>query len=96
LVGGDARRLPFSDRVFDVVFFSLTLHNIGQAAERAQAVREAARVLKAGGRVALLDFQHTDEYERALREHGLQDVVRTERSFGMYPPVRAVTGRQPS
>jgi arsenite methyltransferase len=96
LLSGDARHLPFPDRAFDIVVSSLTLHNIGAAPERAQAVREIARVLKPGGRVALLDFQHTAEYESVLRDHGFHDVLRSQRSFGMYPPVRAVTARQRS
>jgi arsenite methyltransferase len=96
LVSGDARHLPFAGGVFDVVVSSLTLHNIADTAERAGAVREIARVLKPGGRVALLDFQHTEEYERILGNCGLREALRSQRSFGMYPPVRVVTARQPS
>jgi arsenite methyltransferase len=94
-VSGDARHVRFPVRVFDVVVSSLTLHNLGSAAERAQAVREVARVLKLGGLVALLDFRYTDEYKRVLRGRGLHDVPSSHCSFDMYPPVRAVTARQP-
>lgn len=95
LVSGDARHPPFLDGVFDAVVSSLTPHDIGAAADRALAVREVARVLRPGGRVALLDFQYTDEYKRVLRDCGLHDVLGSQRSFNMYPPVRAVTARQP-
>jgi arsenite methyltransferase len=51
---GDARKLPFEDDTFDVVLSSLVLHNIYDAGGRREAVREIARVLKGGGRVAIL------------------------------------------
>jgi arsenite methyltransferase len=73
---GDARRLPFPDASFDVVISSLALHNIYQREERDQALREIARVLKPGGHVAIVDIQHTDEYERILRQSGVADVRR--------------------
>src|SRR3954466_7668625 len=56
----DARQLPFPDNTFNVIVSSLVLHNIHGRIERAKAVREIARVLKPGGRVALLDVAHTD------------------------------------
>jgi arsenite methyltransferase len=91
VVDGDARDLPFLDDTFDVVASSLTLHNISGQAGRAAAVREIARVQKPGGRVMLLDFQHTDEYERVLRASGTCEVARSGLSFWIYPPVRTMT-----
>jgi arsenite methyltransferase len=95
LKDGDARDLPFPDDTFDVVVSSLTLHNIGDTAGRARAVSEIARVVKPGGRVRLLDFQHTDEYERELGARGMREVVRSGLSFWMYPPVRTVAATKP-
>lgn len=92
---GDMRELPFEPGTFDLILSSLAIHNIPTAEGRAQAVREAVRVLKPGGRVALLDFQKTDEYARTLREAGMAEVRRTPLSFWMYPPVRVVHGRKP-
>jgi ubiquinone/menaquinone biosynthesis C-methylase UbiE len=73
---GDARRLPFADASLDVVISGLALHNIYKRDERDQALREIARVLKHGGHVAIVDIEHTAEYERILRESGVTDVKR--------------------
>lgn len=91
LCDGDARRLPFDDRTFDVVVSSMALHNIPGAGGRAAATGEMVRVLKPGGRVAILDFRNTSQYAAALAAGGLGDVHRSRRRFGMYPPVRVVT-----
>jgi arsenite methyltransferase len=72
----DARRLPFADASFDVVLSSLVLHNIPDQQGRRQAVREIARVLKPGGRVALLDVRHTRDYVCVLRDCGLIEMRR--------------------
>jgi SAM-dependent methyltransferase len=73
----DARHLPFPDATFDVIVSSLALHNIPTRADREQALREIARVLKPGGHVALLDIQHTRDYARVLEQCGLSDVRRS-------------------
>jgi arsenite methyltransferase len=53
---GDARRLPFVDAGFDVVISNFVLHEMKQRSDRELMVREMVRVLKPGGRVALVDF----------------------------------------
>ncbi len=88
---GDARQLPFDEQSFDVVVSSMALHNIPGAAGRAAAIGEIARVLQPGGRVAILDFRNTAQYAAVLAAAGLGDVHRSQRRFGMYPPVRIVT-----
>jgi len=93
---GDMRELPLPDSSVDIVVSSLAIHNIGDEGGRVQAVREVARVLKPGGRVALLDFQCTDEYARTLADLGWRDVQRSPNRFGMFPPVRVVTGTKPA
>jgi SAM-dependent methyltransferase len=92
---GDARQLPFPDASFDVVVSSWALHNIYTPAERQQAVREIARVLKPGGRVALLDIRHTTEYVEVLRTAGVTDVQRSGPRFLFAIPTHAVTGKKP-
>ena len=53
---------------------SWALHNIYDAAGRDQAVREIVRVLKAPGRLALVDIRHGGEYAATLRAAGMGDV----------------------
>ena len=92
---GDMRQMPFPDHSFDVIVSSLAIHNIYSVEGRAQAVREIARVLKPGGRAALLDFQQTGEYVQTLRDLGWRGVQRSGLRFGIFPPVRVVTGTKP-
>jgi len=87
---GDMRSLPYADASFDAIVSSLAIHNLPSAADRTQAVREIARVLAPGGRIALLDFRQTDRYADTLRECGLNDVRRSWPSLLMFPPVRVV------
>ncbi len=65
---GDARAIPFPDATFDVVVSSLALHNIYNAREREQALREIARVLKPGGHAAIVDVRHS--YARFFERNG--------------------------
>ncbi|MEP7200650.1 MAG: class I SAM-dependent methyltransferase [Chloroflexota bacterium] len=93
---GDARDLPFADNSFDVIVSSLALHNIPDAGGRAQAIREIARVLKSGGRVAIFDVARTDEYARVLGAHGMSDVKRVMGlPLFMSPLARLVFARKP-
>jgi ubiquinone/menaquinone biosynthesis C-methylase UbiE len=50
-----AQSLPFPGARFDVVLSTVMLHHLPRAV-RAQAVREARRVLKPGGRLLAVDF----------------------------------------
>jgi SAM-dependent methyltransferase len=71
---GDMRKLPFGDGSFDVIVSSLAIHNVPDAAGRAEAVKEIARVLKPGGRVLLADFKYAADYAKTLGEAGLSEV----------------------
>jgi arsenite methyltransferase len=73
---GDMRALPFPDGTFDVVVSSLAIHNISSNAARAQAVAEAWRVLKAGGRLAIADIRATARYAETLSTLGAAGVTR--------------------
>lgn len=59
LLAADVTLLPFREAVFDAVF---AFHVIGHLREgdRARAAREAARVLKADGRLFFLEFEVED------------------------------------
>jgi demethylmenaquinone methyltransferase/2-methoxy-6-polyprenyl-1,4-benzoquinol methylase len=50
---GDVAHLPFPDGVFDSAAVGFGIRNVGA---RGQAFREVARVLRAGGRLAVLEF----------------------------------------
>jgi ubiquinone/menaquinone biosynthesis C-methylase UbiE len=50
-----AQSLPFPDARFDLVLSTVMLHHLPRAA-RAEAVRDARRVLKPGGRLLAVDF----------------------------------------
>lgn len=54
-VCGDAQNLPFPDRSFDALTIAFGIRNV---ADRAAALSEFRRVLKPGGRLAVLEFSH--------------------------------------
>jgi arsenite methyltransferase len=93
---GDMRKMPFAEASFDAAVASLAIHNVPEREGRSAAVREIARVLTPGGRVALLDFVRTGEYVNTLRAVGWTDVRRTGFSLHMFPPVRMVLGNRPA
>jgi ubiquinone/menaquinone biosynthesis C-methylase UbiE len=91
----DARRLPFAGDVFDVVLSSFMLHHIDSKAEREQALREMARVLKPGGRVAVIDIWGTGDYPRVFTESGLSDVAEVKSRLWRLRFDHTVVGRKP-
>jgi arsenite methyltransferase len=74
LVEADARDLPFASASFDVVVSSLAISNIRDAGGRAQALREAVRVLRPGGRLRIVD-EGADRYAAVLRDADCTDVA---------------------
>ena len=81
---GDMRRLPLPDASVDVVVSSLAIHNIPDAAGRAEAVAEAWRVLRAGGRLRIADIDSSDEYARTLQQLGALEVWRRDLGWRMW------------
>ncbi|MFC7175616.1 class I SAM-dependent methyltransferase [Halosegnis marinus] len=63
VVRGDAARLPFPDESFDAAYASLSLTAMPDAAG---AVREVRRVLRPGGRFAVLDARPYDGWPHRL------------------------------
>jgi len=74
LVDADTRALPFASASFDVVVSSLAISNIRDADGRAQALREAVRVLRPGGRLRIVD-EGADRYAAVLRDAGCTGVT---------------------
>jgi ArsR family transcriptional regulator len=85
-----AEKLPFADGSFDVVLSHMVLHFL---AEPELAIAEAARVLRARGRLILIDFAPHDATvlgaDHAHRWPGFQD----ERIIGWLKTAGLVAGR---
>lgn len=97
----DMIALPFADSRFDVVVSSLAIHNIKGEARRDQAIDEAIRVLRPGGRLVIVDIFCTRRYAARLNERGLENVNR--RGLGMrlwwggpWVPTHSVTAAKPA
>ncbi len=73
----DVRKLPFGDASFDVIVSSGALHHISHdRAEHEQAITEILRVLKPGGRIALMDISHMIEgYAANMQAKGITSEV---------------------
>jgi len=74
---GDVRKLPFENHSFDVVVSNFVFHELPTRAEREVMAREMVRVLRPGGRIALVDFIFTGQCAQMLHEHRMGDVQRT-------------------
>jgi SAM-dependent methyltransferase len=83
---GDIRQLPFADASFDVALSNFVVHEVNTAADRERILREIVRVLKPGGRLALVDFIFTAECVRVLQAVGVVDAkrVRAGSSFAFW------------
>lgn len=91
----DARKLPMANASIDTVLSSLVIHNIPSREERVQALSEIVRVLKPGGRVAILDILHTGDYAKELQKQGLTEVNLSGLNLLWCLPTRYVTARKP-
>jgi arsenite methyltransferase len=80
----DMRAMPFPDSAFDFVVSNLAIHNIKGQKGRAQAIDEAVRILKPGGRLLIADLMWTRTYAELLRERGMEDVVERRPDWGLW------------
>jgi ubiquinone/menaquinone biosynthesis C-methylase UbiE len=90
----DARKLPFAANSFDVVLSSLAIHNIHPRLERAKALREIARVLKAGGYLVIFDILHTGEYAKTLQQLGFEQIRLSPLTLLWCVPTRSLSARK--
>ena len=95
LDNADARALPFAAASMDVVLSCLALHNIDGKDGRTKALGEIARVLKPGGRVAIVDIFHTADYAKELERLGVTDIQVSGMSLLWCLPTRWLIGRKP-
>ncbi len=91
---GDLRALPFADNAFDVVVSNFAIHNIRGRAGREQAISEAVRVLRPGGRLLIVDVRATGQHQAQLAGLALHDVAR-RRLRWWFSPARLVTATKP-
>jgi SAM-dependent methyltransferase len=80
----DITGLPFDDNSVDVIVSSLVVHNIPSQDGRDKAIREAARVLRPGGKLVLVDIFFTNRYVRQLRALDWTDVRRRNLGWRMW------------
>ena len=95
VITGDARRLPFVEQSYDAIVSCLALHNIPSAAERARAIQDAARVLRPGGRIVIMDMLFVRQYASFLRQAGLRGVHVSGLVPSLFPPCRIVAATKP-
>jgi arsenite methyltransferase len=91
---GDARRLPYSANLYDVVLSSAALHGLPESEDRDKAVLEMLRVTKSGGHLAILDILHTGDYMRVLSANGAEIVRKSGLSFLWCMPTRWFVARK--
>ncbi len=92
----DARKLGTCTRnSFDVVFAAMTFRHLGDAAGRAAACKEIARVLKPGGTAVIADDAHGAEIKRALAAQGLEITRDTSELLRTYAYVRTIVAVKP-
>lgn len=89
----DLRQLPFDDDTFDCVVSSWAIHNL-PAGDRRQALNEAVRVLKPGGKMLIVDIGSVHGYANTLRLQGMVDVFVSEPNFLFVIPTRRLTARK--
>jgi len=80
----DMTALPLADDSVDVIVSSLAIHNIPTHAGRRQALDQAVRVLRPGGRLAIADLWETRQHAAHLRELGWRNVQRRNLGWRMW------------
>lgn len=94
LIDGDMTDLPFPESSFDLVLACLSVHNLHPSSRRERAMLEAVRVLRPGGRIAVVDIYGTKTYLSVLVAAGMRHPRRSSFLAGIFPPARAVTAQK--
>jgi ubiquinone/menaquinone biosynthesis C-methylase UbiE len=93
---GDMTKMPFPDNAFDVVLSSWAIHNIPTKEGRQTAIEEIVRVLKPGGRVAIIDIDAPGEYVETFRARGMLNISKSPPNFLFVIPSWTVQTTKPS
>ena len=80
----DMTKLPFADNTFDVATASMSIHNVPSKEGRADAIREAIRVLKPGGKLLIVDISKVTEYTKSLDSLGIVPTADTPAGWRMW------------
>jgi arsenite methyltransferase len=96
----DMADLKFERDSFDIVVSNVAIHNISNPARREQAIDEAVRVLRPGGRLLIADICHTRAYGERLSALGMTGVRRQNLGWrlwwgGPWVPTHLVTAEKP-
>ncbi|MGP8126111.1 MAG: class I SAM-dependent methyltransferase [Nitrososphaerales archaeon] len=94
LVRADPRFLPFANGVFDAAVSGLAINHISGAEGKASCLRDTVRVLKGGGRLALLVAGGGRDTFRVLEKEALRDLKVSSFRLGLFPPTHSVLARK--
>jgi ubiquinone/menaquinone biosynthesis C-methylase UbiE len=96
----DMCQLPFESGSFDLIVSSVAIHNISNEIGRDQAIDEAWRVLRPGGRLLIADISKSRRYHQRLVKLGATSVRRNLgwRMWwgGPWMPTMLVDARKPA
>ena len=89
-----ALSLPFEDQSFDAVVSNLTFHEVRDAKDKRELIREALRVLKKGGRFSFQDlflmkiaYGDVDELPATIRSWGVSKIEFVETRDSAFIPL---------
>jgi ubiquinone/menaquinone biosynthesis C-methylase UbiE len=76
-----ASALPFDDETFDVVISNMVFHEVADAKDKREVIKEALRVLKKGGQFVFQDllsnkklYGSSDDLVQYVKDLGIEDV----------------------
>jgi SAM-dependent methyltransferase len=76
-----ASSLPFADETFDIVISNMVFHEVADAKDKREVIKEALRVLKTGGQFVFQDlllskklYGQPDDLVRYIKDLGIKEV----------------------